>query len=98
MIFTGKDIKSRLMMAPVVPGRNPPPNRGDHGKPKIQRKVKMMKTFYKLMYWLPNQSKLYSFPQVFETEDRDDWQEAIKTAVNHGYEIEFAGKVKVDHV
>lgn len=55
----------------------------------------MMKTFYKLMYWLPNQSKLYSFPQVFETEDRDDWQEAIKTAVTHGYEIEFAGKVKI---
>lgn len=58
----------------------------------------MMETIYKLMYWLPGQSKIYSSPRVFETEDRDDLQKAIKTAVEHGYEIEFAGKVKVGRV
>ncbi len=53
-----------------------------------------MARVYKLLYWLPNQSKLFSVPQVYETEDRDAWQEAIRTAVANGYEIEAAGQVQ----
>ncbi len=53
----------------------------------------MLISVYKLVYWLPKQSKCLSSPQVFETENRGEWQEAVNTAVRLGYEIEFAGQV-----
>ena len=45
---------------------------------------------YKLIYWLPNQSKIFSAPQYYETSDRDDFIRALDCVERNGYEIEFA--------
>lgn len=43
---------------------------------------------YRILYWLPNQSKLYSNINVFDTDDRDEYENAIKIAHENGYVIE----------
>lgn len=54
---------------------------------------------YKLVYWLHNQSKLFSSPQCFVTNNKEDFVRAIKEAVKHGYEIEYAtGYTKIKFV
>ncbi len=45
---------------------------------------------FKLIYWLPNQSKLFSAPQYYETNDREDFIHALQIVEENGYEIEFA--------
>lgn len=45
---------------------------------------------YRLIYWLPRQSKLFSAPNYYETDDRDDFIHALQVANENGYEIEFA--------
>ena len=49
---------------------------------------------YTLVYWLPNQSKLFSAPECYETEDRDDFIRALDIANEKGYEIEYATEVE----
>ena len=48
------------------------------------------KHMFKMIYWLPNQSKLFSEPQYYETDDRDNFIHALQIANENGYEIEFA--------
>lgn len=48
---------------------------------------------YKIIYWLPNQSKLFSAPQYYETDDKADFIHALKIAEENGYEIEYATKL-----
>lgn len=48
------------------------------------------KKMFKLIYWLPNQSKLFSAPQYYETDDREDFIHALEVADKNSYEIEFA--------
>ena len=45
---------------------------------------------YRLIYWLPNQSKEFSNPRHFETDDKEEYEKALDTAKNEGYEIEYA--------
>lgn len=45
---------------------------------------------FKMIYWLPNQSKICSAPQYYETDDREDFIRALLIAKENGYEIEFA--------
>lgn len=51
-------------------------------------KAEEMKMQYILVYWLPNQSKLFSEPQYFTTPDKDLFEEAVLTAMAERYEIE----------
>lgn len=46
-----------------------------------------------MAYYLPNQSKLFSEPQVFETQDGKEWERAVNIAHEKGYEI-----VKVERI
>lgn len=48
---------------------------------------------YEIIYWLPNQSKLFSNPQCYVTTDKADFIRALETAQEKDYEIEFAGEV-----
>ncbi len=48
---------------------------------------------YVLIYWLHNQSKEFSDPQLFDTNDESEFSWALKTAEECGYEIDFAGIV-----
>lgn len=45
---------------------------------------------FEIIYWLPNQSKIFSEPQYYETNDREDFIHALQVARENGYEIEFA--------
>ena len=45
---------------------------------------------FKMIYWLPNQSKIFSAPKYYETDDRNDFVHALQIANENGYEIEFA--------
>ena len=51
---------------------------------------------YVLVYWLPNQSRLFSEPQTYFTNDKDSFVEAIKIAVKNGYDIAYQTEVKND--
>lgn len=48
----------------------------------------------RMTYWLPGQSKLFSEPQVFETEDGKEWERAVNIAHEKGYEIEKVERVE----
>lgn len=50
----------------------------------------MTKEIFKIIYWLPNQSKIFSAPQYYETDDREDFIKALIVVKENGYEIEFA--------
>lgn len=43
---------------------------------------------YELYYWLHNQSKLFSEPQHYETNSREEFFRALAIAEDNGYEIE----------
>lgn len=45
---------------------------------------------FKMIYWLPRQSKIFSAPNYYETDDREDFIHALQIANENGYEIEFA--------
>lgn len=53
----------------------------------------MMRHTLRMVYYYPNQSKLFSAPQVFETKDGNEWQRAVNIAHEKGYEI-----VKVERI
>ena len=42
---------------------------------------------FKLFYYLPNQSELFSLPQMFETFDEDELKDALDTANKYGYKV-----------
>ena len=44
---------------------------------------------YFFLYWLPNQSKVFSEPYYFGTDDRKEFEEKLDIARKHGYEIEY---------
>lgn len=46
-----------------------------------------------MFYYLPNQSELFSDPQVFQTSDGKEWERAVNIAHEKGYKI-----VKVERV
>lgn len=48
---------------------------------------------FELIYWLPNQSKVFSLPQYYMSYDRDNFIHALQIAKDNGYEIEFASEV-----
>lgn len=52
-----------------------------------------MRNTLRMTYYYPNQSKLFSTPQVFETKDGKEWERAVKIAHEKGYEI-----VKVERI
>ena len=54
---------------------------------------KKMRNTLRMTYYYPNQSKLFSTPQVFETKDGKEWECAVKIAHKKGYEI-----VKVERI
>lgn len=59
------------------PGKRPP------------ERIKEMEMFY-MIYWLRNQSKMFSAPKYYETDDREDFIHALEVAKENGYEIEYA--------
>ncbi len=42
---------------------------------------------YRLFYWLPNQSRIFSSPQMYETEDLYSIKQAVAIAKANKYEI-----------
>ena len=52
----------------------------------------MTKTL-RMLYYLPNQSELFSCPASFETNDGKEWERAVNIAHERGYKI-----VKVERV
>ena len=44
---------------------------------------------YFFLYWLPDQSKLFSEPYYFGTNSHEELTEKLKTAKENGYEIEY---------
>lgn len=46
-----------------------------------------MKHALRMVYLLPNQSELFSTPQVFETKDGKEWERAVSIAHEKGYKI-----------
>lgn len=40
-----------------------------------------------MFYYLPNQSELFSLPQVFETYSKDEFNRAINIAKTNGYKL-----------
>lgn len=48
---------------------------------------------FKLIYWLPNQSRMFSDPQYYETSCREDFIHAVEVANKNGYEIEYASEI-----
>ena len=40
-----------------------------------------------MFYYLPNQSELFSLPQMFETVDEDKLKDALNTADKYGYKV-----------
>ncbi len=53
-----------------------------------------MRNTLRMTYYLPNQSKLFSEPQVFETKDGKEWERAVKIAHEKGYEIVNVERLK----
>lgn len=45
-----------------------------------------MKKYY-ILYWLPNQSKIFNPPNFFVTESKEELDRAISIANANGYEI-----------
>ena len=52
-----------------------------------------MRNTLRMIYYLPNQSRLFSRPNVFETNDGKEWERAVNIAHEKGYKI-----VKVERV
>lgn len=50
-----------------------------------------------MFYYLPNQSELFSPPNVFETYDKNEFKRAINIAHEHGYKIVGVEK-NIEHV
>ena len=48
---------------------------------------------YKLVYWLHNQSKLFSEPRIYETYDIDEFTRALEIAEREGYEVEYSTSI-----
>lgn len=46
-----------------------------------------MRNVLRMIYWLPNQSRLFSEPQIFETKSGKEWSRAVNIAHEKGYEI-----------
>lgn len=44
---------------------------------------------YFMFYWLHDQNRLYSDPQFFGTDDRDEFRKAVRNAYDNGYEIDY---------
>ena len=44
---------------------------------------------YFFLYWLPNQSKVFSEPYYFGTNKYEELMEKLNTAKENGYEIEY---------
>lgn len=42
---------------------------------------------YRLVYYLRNQSKLFSDPKVFETDSFEKFKKAFEIAIENGYEV-----------
>ena len=47
----------------------------------------MKNKVYRMMYYLKNQSKLFSAPKVFETHSFEEFREAFFKAAKYGYEV-----------
>ena len=46
---------------------------------------------YKIAYYLPGQSTLFSHPQVFTTRNEEEYKQALKIAFVNGYTIVYEG-------
>ena len=46
---------------------------------------------FKIAYYLPNQSQLFSHPQIFTTSNKGEYTQALKLAFVNGYTIVYAG-------
>lgn len=49
----------------------------------------IMTNKYFFLYWLPNQSKVFSEPYYFGTNKYEELMEKLNTAKENGYEIEY---------
>ena len=47
----------------------------------------------RMYYYLPDQSRVFSKPKIFETDDYAEWEKAIDIAHEKQYEI-----VRVEHI
>ena len=45
---------------------------------------------YFMVYWLPNQSRLFSDPKMFATDSKQEFIEKLEIAKRNRYEIDFA--------
>lgn len=48
---------------------------------------KMLRSRLRMTYYYPTQSMLFSEPQVFETQDGEEWERAVNIAHEKGYVI-----------
>ena len=48
---------------------------------------------WRLIYWFKDQSRIYSEPNIYDTDTKEDFNRALKTAVENDYEIDFAGRI-----
>ena len=46
---------------------------------------------YKIAYYLPGQSTLFSHPLVFTTRNEEEYKQALKIAFVNGYTIVYEG-------
>ena len=44
---------------------------------------------YYFTYWYPTQSKLFSYPNYYGTENREEFKKMLDAARGFGYEIEY---------
>lgn len=49
---------------------------------------------YAIVYWYPNQSKIYSCPQVHFCDSEIEYQNDMRKAMESGYEIVCSGSVE----
>lgn len=48
---------------------------------------------YKLVYFLPNQSKLFSEPRLYETYSIDEFTRVLEIAEKEGYEVVYSTSI-----
>lgn len=57
----------------------------------------MKKEIYMIQYWFPTQSRVFSEPQCFVTENETEYYKALEIAKANRYEVVISGKFPVDH-
>lgn len=50
---------------------------------------------FRIIYWLPNQSRMFSNPQVHDVDTNKELNDCIKTVVENHYDIEYAGPIEL---